>query len=344
MNCRDCNTTESSSSSSDDDMIIKILNVFINGSAFFVTGPLMVMSLPMTLLTVLVFYRSPLGTTKTTRIYYSFIAVCNFISTIFRDGLITYSYLALHFITLNTYAWDVESTLYSCRIMDFILFSFEIITNNTYVALALERCIVLYFPLRSSSLVGQRKAAAGVIFIIVTGFLVCSCTLAGASAYAEETHCSINFTASGVLSRLALLMVFLCWITPTGTTIILNTLIVLKMTQARSKSLRVDSQPGQRKTKQNEASVTLVIVTGIHALVYIPMGVFRMLPLLMSLNYSTPAIWNTMAMFGYVWLVTIHVANFIVYYYRVKGFKQNVRNALFCRPAIRTAEELDGKK
>lgn len=311
-----------------------ILNV-VSAAEFFLTGPLIILSFPMTVLTALVFIRSPLGTTKTTRVYYTTIAICNFMSTVFRDVTINYPWFVLPFLSLNLIYWDPEFiSEWSCRSLDFMLFSFEMITNNVFLALTLERCLVLFWPLRTASLISKRKAMAGVLLVFVASFLICSCTLAGASnliVNASKTYiaCTVNYYSTNFVSELALCMMLLSWIVPISLTALLNAMVLLKLFRNRQGAMKFGAQ--QSSTKSSEATVTLLVITGIHLVIYIPMGSLHTVPLLMSMaGLSVPKYLSILSIACYPLLPITHVANFVVYYIRVKGFKENLARVAKC--------------
>ena len=210
------------------------------------------------------------------------------------------------------------------------------ISNNVYVALSVERCIALYLPLHAASLIRKLYAIIAVVTIVICSLLLCCITVAGASILlfdASGAGYDCTFVDSQQISPYTTVMVVFTWASPTLASVIMNIAIISRLNATMKSARTLHAQPANAAaTKQNEASVTLLIMMTCHVLIYLPMAACRLTPIVAQLMFVNPnAVLSTVGEFMYPYLSITHVTNFCVYWNRVKGFKQNVLSLLECR-------------
>ena len=343
MDDQNLSTTYSSANAQIADVLNRVFSV----GSFYIAGICSFISIPLLCMTIIVFLASDAGTTRTTRVYYITIAICELMTGIFRDIILLFVGFGIRYVTRRAVYFQLETySMAACYINDFLCFVFEMINNHTYLTLAAERCIALYFPMKFHRLVGRRKAIIGLCTISACSFLLCSCIFAGSEVYQTDSSgrgvsCSLAYNGNGTLAWLAVVMILFTWAIPTANSVILNCLIAIKLASVMKLSHELRAIKGTGiATKQVQASITLLLMVTLHASIYVPMAVCRSLPVVASLVSSPIIAWPTTriaAAVVYPFLSVTHLMDFWIYWTRVRGFKQNVVNILCCRTVVKKA-------
>src|SRR5262249_48303896 len=85
---------------------------------------------------------------QTTRIYYLLIAISDFIEVVSYDLLAEYLQYGVWNITGNYLIEVYTSSNFSCKIIIYIWFVTEGISNYALLIFSIERCNIVYFPLK----------------------------------------------------------------------------------------------------------------------------------------------------------------------------------------------------
>lgn len=128
-------------------------------------------------LIIVIFINSSLGTVETTRLYYLVIAISELGSLVFKDSWYELLGIGWVYLLAQNPLGILNSSSYSspewlCPLNMYIAFVFEIIGNNTFVILELERIGALYFPLKTRTLFSFRKSLFWVALLCLLSLVI----------------------------------------------------------------------------------------------------------------------------------------------------------------------------
>lgn len=169
------------------DLTVTLFKIFTNATFYYLT-PFIPLGILFNILILLVFGRSGLGTTKTTRIYYLVMAWGELGTVIFKDlwffalGIgVTEVFKANPIGVLNVH---VVNNPFLCSFLWFIWYIHEMAANNAFVVFEFERVFALYMPLQSLSFNTQRKAL-GIMLVDIALSTLLSATIFGYAKFQE---------------------------------------------------------------------------------------------------------------------------------------------------------------
>ena len=124
---------------------------------------------------LLVFGSTPLGTTKTTRIYYLAMAYGEFGTVLFKDAWYFWACLGLPYVAggrnpigpLNTMGGIASgSPAWMCSLQVFLWYSHEMFANYAFVVFELERVAAIFLPLHARQLFTKRRTLIAVCSLL----------------------------------------------------------------------------------------------------------------------------------------------------------------------------------
>ena len=134
-----------------------IFRIGMNVSGYYV-GLFFPFGLLFNVFLLLVFGMSPLGTTKTTRVYYLAMAWGELITVLFKDAYYFWGSLGLPYVSggynllgpLNPVIYSYVDGRHSwlCSLMAFLWYGHEMFANYTFLLFELERVVAVYSPFR----------------------------------------------------------------------------------------------------------------------------------------------------------------------------------------------------
>ena len=144
-------------------IVVMLFRVFVF-SSFYYVGLFHPFGIIFNLFLLIVFGISPLGTTKTTRVYYLAMAYEELGTVLFKDGYYFWGSLGLPFITggfnplgpINPLS-TIGNFNWACGLHSFLWFTHEIFSNNVFLLFELERVVAVYAPLRVRHIFTYRK-------------------------------------------------------------------------------------------------------------------------------------------------------------------------------------------
>ena len=164
------------------NMFFQLLTIFGYVSFYvpFIFAPI---GIVLNILIIIIYSNFSLETKNTTRLYYISIAISELGTLIFEDvwfGLIGTGWDFV-FHGHNPLGYFDSSSLSSpywiCPLNAFLWSFFEMIANNTFVILELERLGALYFPLKTRSVFTMKKALIAVMILTILSFLISIITI-----------------------------------------------------------------------------------------------------------------------------------------------------------------------
>lgn len=270
-----------------------LFKIFTN-AAFFYLFPFIPLGIVFNIIILLVFGRSRLGTTETTRIYYLVMAWGELGTVLFKD--LWFFYLGIgvtevfHTNLIGALNVHVVSNQFLCSFLWFIWYAHETAANNAFVVFEFERVFALYMPLKSrfSTWFTQRKAIAVMLVDLVLSTLV-SATIFGFARFQTVSpmpYGTFCFFASnlGVWSIVPVLVFLTNYILPAFLSIVSSVLISLKLLQ-RSRT------KGALNASTLQICVTLLILSLMRVTFYVPLAIFRLayliLPSIVEFSHDT---------------------------------------------------------
>ena len=167
---------------SDFDMFFQLLTIFGYASFY---GPLIFapIGIVLNIIIIIIYSNFSLETKDTTRLYYICIAASELGTLIFEDVWFGLFGIGWDFVFNghNPLGYLDSSSLLSpywiCPLNVFLWTVFEIIANNTFVILELERIGALYFPFETRNVFTMKKALLAVMILTTLSFLISISTL-----------------------------------------------------------------------------------------------------------------------------------------------------------------------
>ena len=144
-------------------LVVMLFRVFVF-SSFYYVGLFFPFGIIFNLLLLIVFGLSPVGTTKTTRVYYLAMAYGELGTVLFKDAYYFWGSLGLPFVTggfnplgpINPLS-PIGNFNWACGLHGFLWFTHEIFSNNIFLLFELERVVAVYAPLRVRHFFTYRK-------------------------------------------------------------------------------------------------------------------------------------------------------------------------------------------
>lgn len=150
---------------------------------FYFNIPFIPFGILFNLLSLVIFSRTSIGTTTSTRVYYLVMAYTELTTVFMKD--FWFFWLGLGFpmifgidplsaIRLNPHSDSSFSQL--CNIMIYIYFIHEMVANATFVLFAMERVIALYYPFFALYWFNRVRALIAVAILLIVAIIVCLIT------------------------------------------------------------------------------------------------------------------------------------------------------------------------
>ena len=318
-----------------DIAIVDVLNTIRKVAGFFVSGIFGTLGIPMNLLIVIVYSRCPKLVSETTRVYYIAIGFCDLMTSIMRDICLSFLYFGLDFATQGRIAINIElQSVWMCRLWDFGMFGFELVSNWVYIPLESERIIAMFFPLQARRIITPRRATIAIGSVVCLGVVMVACLPAGGSLTPMNsdgfvTSCYVDYGSGDFVSYWAIVMLQFTFMVPEIVITILSIVMAIKLANLASERVTLyksSNLGGSRATDRKllETSVTLLVVCAVHDSIELPMGVFRSLPLYVNVSTSSYSYVASLALLFYPFLSIKSALNFIIFVFRVKGFKDEI--------------------
>lgn len=229
------------------DYLTIVLYRILNYACFFYIGPLIPFALVFNFLIVVIFVRSPVGTTKTTRIYYIVIAYGEFWTVFFKDlwrYFFEFGYAQVFSGANPLGNVNVSlspSSALLCTLVNFLWFAHETLANNVLTLFEVERVVALYIPLHSRHMFTQTKALVIVAIIAFGSILVSGICWQISKVGANDLlplGVACTFASNvPVWSAIGALIFIFDYILPALASLVSSVLIVLKIV-GRSRKMR----------------------------------------------------------------------------------------------------------
>lgn len=190
---------------------------------------------------IIIFSKFSLETKDTTRIYYTFIAISELGTLIFKDiwfGIfgIGWSFIfnGQNLIGLLDSS-SLSSPNWMCPMNVFLWYFFEIIANNIFVILDLERLLAVYFPFKTRAIFTQARALIAITILTLLSGLVSatSIPLVSVQEIGFLALCSAGNT-SPLWSNLGVVRIAINYISPPIFILICSILILIKIIKRRN--------------------------------------------------------------------------------------------------------------
>lgn len=142
--------------------------------AFYFILPFIPLGIIFNLLSLVIFSRTSLGTTSSTRVYYLVMAYSELTIVFLKDfwffwlgvGFPSVFYMdPLSVINLNPHSQSSLGPL--CNIMIFLYFVHEMMANMTFIIFAMERVFALYYPFASRIWFNQMRSLVAVVVLLI---------------------------------------------------------------------------------------------------------------------------------------------------------------------------------
>ena len=132
-----------------------IFRIGLNCSGYYV-GLFFPFGLLFNVFLLLVFGMSPMGTTKTTRVYYLAMAYGELVTVLFKDAYYFWGSLGFPFVSggynllgpFNPVIYLDGNHGWMCSVMAFLWYGHEMFANYTFLLFELERVVAVYSPFR----------------------------------------------------------------------------------------------------------------------------------------------------------------------------------------------------
>ena len=193
------------------------------------------------ILIIIIYSSFSLETKNTTRLYYISIAISELGTLIFKDVWFSFLGIGLDFVfNGHNPLGDLDSSSLSspywiCPLNAFLWYFFEIIANNTFVILELERLGALYFPLQTRSVFTMKKALIAVMILTTLSLLISltSIPLVSVQAVGFLGLCSsVNTTL--IWGNFGMIRTVINYISPPILILFCSMLILIKIIQRRN--------------------------------------------------------------------------------------------------------------
>lgn len=307
------------------------------------TPPLVVVGVTVNLLTIIVFTRSPLGTTPTTRLYYRWIAFFELATISSKDVGFCFLSSALDYISNGNPIYQILWNVWNCRVLFFSYCVFEMNATNAVVALAIERILVLFFPFKASSLISRTKALLGLLLMAVCCVVMTLGVLLYAHVVIVPAYSSLWFCFYGgdAAQQVWQVLSYVCiYILPTFFSTVLTVVIIRKVKSVLTESRKLARKETTASKGELESVVIMVLIVVAHNSLYVPLCIAFITETAVQAfagNGSLAAVFTTLWQMFYPMIVLTHMSNFFIYCRKVPHFTDNVRNVFLCKPAVTSA-------
>lgn len=218
----------------------------------------------------------------------------------------------------------------------------EIVSSYGYVAMMIERCIVVFFPIRSRTLVNTR-------FTII---LLCICTLPFFAAiipinwiYTEVKlrpntiigkSCGIRYDwpLADYLFYSSVLILYIIHIVITPFIIVvLTTKLIAHRRRRRHLVSTMDKNKGEQNAKTNSTLVIMLLLCSINFLIFAPYSSINTFDVMVGTSGWSQ---NAMLVYGDIMKFTgevlciAHSINFLVYFFRLSSFRTEMVKLFSC--------------
>jgi hypothetical protein len=216
------------------------------------------------------------------------------------------------------------------------------VTSIGLIGLATERFIAVYFPMRARQLLTFRKRACGItggfiLYLVLTYPTIVLMSPVPNPYAIHGISCSGGSVSSLMQVVCTPMILVLTYVVPPLISLLLSTLIVIKIAHATSKRSSIITDRGGVEADRGllESCITLVLMSLVHVTLYLPYGVQRTVTVALAsyfrLAQSDRFINMGVSNILYVMTLPVHFANFIIYFRRVPGFAKNVAALWRCR-------------
>lgn len=173
--------TALSNSTSQPPHLTHVLFRIYHFSAFYFLAPFIPLGIVCNLLIFLIFLKTPLCTTPSTRVYYMAMAFWELGTVLIKD--LWFFWFGVGWPTV---VWDTlgplnphseNSAAFLCPVVVFIWFAHEMPANLTFVVFAIERVVALYFPLRAHYIFNQKRAIYTVASVFIFSISISAISL-----------------------------------------------------------------------------------------------------------------------------------------------------------------------
>ena len=234
-------TTDSGDSSIPVFIILFKLLTILGYVCFYIPLIFAPIGIVLNILIIIIYSRFSLDTKNTTVFYYISIASSELGTLIFKDLWFGFFGIGWDFVFNghNPFGYLDSSSLSSpswiCPLNAFLWYFFEIIANNTFVILELERLGALYFPLQTRNIFTMKKALISVLILTILSLLISltSIPLVAVQALGSLELCSsVNTTL--IWSNLGMIRTVINYISPPILILFCSLLILIKIIQRKN--------------------------------------------------------------------------------------------------------------
>lgn len=226
-----------------------------------------------------------------------------------------------------------------CNIIKILSASLETFSNYALVAMMIERCVVVFFPLHAKTLVNRRFTCILLcvcIFPIWVSFVPLipfnTQVLQGSALSTSGTVCVINSDGPTFLYLLWSMTLNL-FVVHVVATLILVIVLGIKLLANRRRRRHLVGGTGDQSAREYSVVVVMLLLAGINIVIFFPSLIITMINFIVDISSwpeTTLKLFFNIGRFSNELLCVAHSINFIVYFCRISSFRSELVKIFSC--------------